>query len=60
MKELAAAGRRGRVVPAAVSSGLVRLVDRHYVKAKPISPHMILYVITDRGRRALADGRNEP
>jgi len=55
MKELAAAGRRGRVVPAAVRSGLVRMVDKHYVTARPISPHMILYVITDRGRQALSD-----
>ena len=55
MKKLATAGRRGRVVAAAARSGLARMVDKHYVKARPISPHMILYVITDRGRQALTD-----
>ena len=55
MKKLAAAGRRGRVVPAAVRSGLVRMVDKHYVTARPISPHTILYVITNRGLKALSD-----
>ena len=55
MKKLAAAGRRGRMVPGAARSGLARMVNKHYVKARPISPHMILYVMTDRGRQALAD-----
>ena len=55
MKKLAAAGRRGRIVPGSARSGLARMVDKHYVKARPIGPHMILYVITDRGRQALAD-----
>jgi len=55
MKELAAAGRRGRTVPTTSRSGLTRLVEMHYVTARPINPDTVLYVITDRGRRALAD-----
>ena len=55
MKELAAAGRRGRTVPATSRSALARLVEMHYVTERPISPDTVLYVITDRGRRALAD-----
>ena len=55
MKELAAVGRRGRTVPTTSRSALARLVEMHYVTACPISPDAALYVITDRGRRALAD-----
>jgi hypothetical protein len=55
MKELAAAGRWGRTMPTTSRTGLGRLVEMHYVTERPISPDTVLYVITDRGRRALAD-----
>jgi hypothetical protein len=55
MKELTAAGPRGRTMPTTSRSGLPRMVEMHYVTARQISPDTVLYVITDRGRRALAD-----
>ena len=55
MKELTAAGPRGRTMPTTSRSALARLVEMHYVTARPISPDAALYVITDRGRRVLAD-----
>ena len=55
MKELAAAGPRGRTMPTTSRSGLARMIEMHYVTARTISPDTVLYVITDRGRRALAD-----
>ena len=55
MKELAAAGRRGRTVPAANRSGLARMIDKRYVKTRLIGVHGVRYVITHRGRQALAD-----
>ena len=55
MKELAAAGSRGRIMPTTSRSGLARMVQMHYVTARQISPDTVQYVITDRGRRALAD-----
>ena len=58
MKKLAAARRRGRIVPGAVRSGLAHMVNKHYVKARPISPHMILYVITDHA--TVDAGRSHP
>ena len=55
MKELAAAGRQGRTIPAADRSGLARMVDKRYVKTRLIGVHQVRYVITHRGRQALAD-----
>ena len=55
MKELAAAGRQGRTIPAADRSGLARMVDKRYVKTRLIGIHEVRYVITHRGRKALAD-----
>jgi hypothetical protein len=55
MKELAAAGRRGRTVPTTSRSGLARMLAMRYVTERSISPDAVLYVITDRGRRVLAD-----
>ena len=55
MKELVAAGRQGRILAAANRSGLARMTDKHYVKTSPIGVHGVRYVITPRGRQALAD-----
>ena len=55
MKELAAAGRQGRTIPAADRSGLARMIDKRYVKTRLIGVHEVRYVITRRGREALAD-----
>jgi hypothetical protein len=55
MKELAAAGRQGRTVPAANRSGLARMIDKRYVKTRLIGVHEVRYVITHRGLQALAD-----
>ena len=55
MKELAAAGRQGRTVLAANRSGLARMIEKHYVKTFLIGVHGVRYVITHRGRQALAD-----
>jgi hypothetical protein len=55
LKALRAAGKRGRVVSAfASNAGLARLVEVHYVIRQPQSERKTLYVITDRGRQALA------
>jgi hypothetical protein len=56
LKALRAAGERGRIVSALASqAGLVRLVEVHYVARCPQSERKPLYVITDRGRQALAN-----
>jgi hypothetical protein len=55
MKALAAAGRQGRTLHAANRSGLTRMIDKGYVKTSPIGVHGVRYVITRRGRQALAD-----
>ena len=56
LKALRAAGERGRIVSAFVSSaGLARLVEVQYVIKQPQSERKALYVITDRGRQALAN-----
>ena len=50
LKALRAAGERGRIVSAAASIvGLIRLMKHRQSERKT------LYIITDRGRRALAD-----
>jgi hypothetical protein len=55
LKALRAAGERGRIVSALASqAGLVRLVEVQYVTKLTQSERKTLYVITDRGRRALA------
>ena len=53
MKELAAAGRQGRTVPAANRAGLARMIEKRYVKTCLIGVHGVRYV--KRGREALAD-----
>ena len=51
-----AAGERGRIVSALVSqAGLAHLVEVQYVTKQPQSERKTLYVITDRGRQALAN-----
>ena len=55
MKELAAAGRQGRAMPATSRSGLGRMVEKRYVKKSLMGVHGVRYVITDRGRQALAE-----
>jgi hypothetical protein len=55
LKELCAAGDRGRTVTAATPrNGLHRLVGAGYVNDHPISMDAVIYTITKRGRRALA------
>ena len=46
MKELAAAGRQGRTVPAANRSGLARMIEKRYVKTCLIGVHGVRCVIT--------------
>ena len=56
LKALRAAGERGRIVSAAASIvGLIRLVEAQYVMKHRQSERKTLYIITDRGRQALAD-----
>ena len=55
MKELAAAGRQGRTVAATNRSGLARMIEKRYVKRRPVGVHGVRYVITHRGRQALVD-----
>jgi hypothetical protein len=58
LKALRAAGERGRIVSAPASrAGLAHLVEVQYVTEHPQSERKTLYIITDRGRQALA---NEP
>ena len=58
LKALRAAGERGRIVSAPASrAGLAHLVEVQYVTEHPQSDRKTLYIITDRGRQALA---NEP
>jgi hypothetical protein len=50
-----AAGERGRIVSAfASNAGLARLVEVQYVTKQPQSERKTLYLITNRGRQALA------
>ena len=51
-----AAGGPGRIVSAfASNAGLARLVEMQYVTKQPQSERKTLYVITVRGRQALAN-----
>jgi hypothetical protein len=55
LKALRAAGARGRIVSAPTSrAGLAHLVEVQYVTEHPQSERKTLYIITDRGRQALA------
>jgi hypothetical protein len=55
LKALRAAGERGRTVSASTSlAGFARLVEMHYVTKHQQSERKTLYMITDRGRQALA------
>jgi hypothetical protein len=54
LKELAAAGPRGRT-SRAVRRDLARLIQAHYVIERSAKTDTVIYVITDLGRRALAD-----
>jgi hypothetical protein len=54
LKELAAAGPRGRK-SGAVRRDLAPLIRAHYVTEQSASMDTVVYVITDHGRRALAN-----
>ena len=56
LKALRAAGERGRIVSAPASrAGLAHLVEEQYVTEHPQSDRKTVYIITDRGRQALAN-----
>ena len=56
LQALRAAGERGRTVSAFASNAwLARLVQVQYVTKQPQSERKTLYIITDRGRQALAN-----
>jgi hypothetical protein len=61
LKELAAAGEHGRTIASLVSSiEVAHLIGAQYIE---LLPHTKLYVITEHGRRILADataGQNWP
>jgi hypothetical protein len=54
LKEVAIAERDG-VLKSADRRGYARLIEARYVTARPVGTSTFLYVITDRGRRALDD-----
>ena len=56
LKALRAAGERGRIVSASTShAALAHLVEVQCVTEHPQSERKTLYIITDRGRQALAN-----
>jgi hypothetical protein len=55
LQEFAAAGRRGRIVNAGSRSGLTNIIAKRYITERAVSAYSVLYVITDRGRRVLAE-----
>jgi hypothetical protein len=59
LQEFAAAGRRGRIVNAGSRLGLANLITRRYLTERAVSAYSVLYVITDRGRRVLAEADAE-
>jgi hypothetical protein len=57
LKDLASAGQRGRIIAALASSiEIAHLIGALYIRRLPRSK---LYVITERGRRALVDAAAE-
>jgi hypothetical protein len=60
LKELVAAGRQGVLKPASRRSGCSRLLAVRYATARPAGTKFLAYVITNRGRRALADAMADP
>jgi hypothetical protein len=54
LKEVAVAGRDGVLKPPD-RRGYTRLIEARYVIARPSGLKALSYMITDRGRRALAD-----
>jgi DNA-binding MarR family transcriptional regulator len=57
LKELVAAGERGRTIAAAATSRrevLKRLVEAGYVVSRAMSKDTVQYLITEQGRQALA------
>ena len=58
LKELTAAGDRGRTIAAAATSRrevLKRLVEARYVVSRSVSTDTVHYVITEQGRQALGN-----
>ena len=56
LKALRTAGERGRIVSVPASrAALARLVEVQYVTTQQQSERRALYIITDRGRQALAN-----
>ena len=56
LQALRAAGERGRTLSAFASNAwLARLVQVQYVTKQPQSERKTLYIVTDRGRQALAN-----
>jgi hypothetical protein len=56
LKALRAAAGRGRIVSAPASrAGLAHLVEAQYVTEHPQSERRTVYIITDRGRKALSN-----
>jgi hypothetical protein len=56
LKEVAVAGHRGVLKPAVLRGvGYSRLVKARYVTVRPAGLEAYSYVITERGRRALAE-----
>jgi hypothetical protein len=58
LKELVAAGERGRTIGAAATGHreiLKRLVEARYVVSRPVSKDTVHYVITEQGRQALGN-----
>ena len=55
LKQLAAAGERGRTISVPTPQvDMKRLVSLRYVTDQAVNMDTVLYVITDRGRTALA------
>jgi hypothetical protein len=59
LQEFAAAGRRGRIVNAGSRTGLSNMITKRYITERAVSAYSVLYVITDRGRRVLAEANEE-
>jgi len=55
LQKFAAAGRRGVIGATSRRSGLTRLIAKRYIAERAVGVNAVQYVITDRGRRALAE-----